>query len=233
MFKYYILFLFLLITRAGLFGQITSPEAIYGEATVYPSGSANDTIFYYSNIQAASLSLTPRGAGPYTFNWYRYNTSTNSFDIPVSTESGTSSSISALMETGYRVTYDDGAGTSGSYICWTLEPQVISAEIDMISEDCFVLELNAKDTVKALSYFDPSSGAAVPVDYGLTYTWASEPEGPDEDNPVVINTSNVATDNGEIFPDAFALNQNYPNPFNPSTQISFDVQSLPFIFRLF
>jgi len=46
---------------------------------------------------------------------------------------------------------------------------------------------------------------------------------PDEDNPVVINTSNVATDNGEIFPDAFALNQNYPNPFNPSTQISFDV----------
>ena len=46
---------------------------------------------------------------------------------------------------------------------------------------------------------------------------------PDEDNPMVINTSNVATDNGEIFPDAFALNQNYPNPFNPSTQISFDV----------
>jgi gliding motility-associated-like protein len=184
MFKYYILFLFLLITHAGLFGQITSPEAIYGEATAYPSGSANDTIFYYSNIQAASLSLTPGGAGPYTFNWYRYNTSTNSFDIPVSTETGTSSSISALMETGYKVTYDDGAGTSGSYICWTLEPQVISAEIDMISEDCFVLELNAKDTVKALSYFDPSSGAAVPVDYGLTYTWASEPEGPDEDNPV-------------------------------------------------
>jgi len=46
---------------------------------------------------------------------------------------------------------------------------------------------------------------------------------PDENNPMVINTSNVATDNGEIFPDAFALNQNYPNPFNPSTQISFDV----------
>jgi hypothetical protein len=46
---------------------------------------------------------------------------------------------------------------------------------------------------------------------------------PDVNNPVVINTSNVATDNGEIFPDAFALNQNYPNPFNPSTQISFDV----------
>ena len=46
---------------------------------------------------------------------------------------------------------------------------------------------------------------------------------PDEDNPMVINTSNVATDNGGIFPDAFALNQNYPNPFNPSTQISFDV----------
>ena len=46
---------------------------------------------------------------------------------------------------------------------------------------------------------------------------------PDEDNPMVINTSNVAIDNGEIFPDVFALNQNYPNPFNPSTQISFDV----------
>ena len=46
---------------------------------------------------------------------------------------------------------------------------------------------------------------------------------PGLDNPFVINTSNVAIDNGDIFPDAFALNQNYPNPFNPSTQISFDV----------
>ncbi len=46
---------------------------------------------------------------------------------------------------------------------------------------------------------------------------------PDEDNPAVINTSNVATDLDAVFPDEFALNQNYPNPFNPTTQISFDV----------
>lgn len=46
---------------------------------------------------------------------------------------------------------------------------------------------------------------------------------PDEDNPAVINTSNVATDLDAVFPYEFALNQNYPNPFNPTTQISFDV----------
>ncbi len=182
-FLFFLLLSFLTLPT-GLFSQITSPEAIYGEATSYPSGTANDTILYFTDINAASLSITPDVTGTYTFNWYRYNTSNNSFDIPVSTETGSSSSISALAETGYRVTYDDGAGNSRTYRCWTFQPAVISAEIELVSEDCFVLELNAKDTVKALSYFDPGTSAAVPVDYDLTYTWASDPEGPDEDNPV-------------------------------------------------
>jgi len=178
------LFLMMLVSLPfTLKSQITSPEAIYGEATNYPSGSANDTILYFSDINAASLNIAPGGAG-YTFNWYRYNASNNSFDIHVSTETGTSSSISALTETGYRVSYDDGSGSSGTYTCWAFQPGIISTEIELVLEDCFVLELNAKDTVKALSYFDPSNGVSVPVDYGLTYAWASEPEGPDEESPV-------------------------------------------------
>jgi len=169
---------------AGLNAQITSPEAIFGEATSYPSGTANDTIFYFSNINAATLNLTPGGTGPYTFNWYRYNAANNSFDIHVSTETGNSSSISALAETGYRVSYDNGNGESGTYTCWAFLPEITSADIETVSEDCYTLELNAKDTVKTLTYYDPSGGAPVTVDYGLTYTWASVPEGPDEDNPV-------------------------------------------------
>ena len=46
---------------------------------------------------------------------------------------------------------------------------------------------------------------------------------PGVDNPVVVPTGTVATDDENFVPEKFALKQNYPNPFNPSTQISFDV----------
>ena len=46
---------------------------------------------------------------------------------------------------------------------------------------------------------------------------------PSEDNPVVVSTAAMATDESGTIPDEFALHQNYPNPFNPSTQISFDI----------
>ena len=178
------LFIFLMIPFM-LVSQITSPEAIFTESTNYPSGAGNDTVFYYSNINGASLNVTPGGQGSYTFNWYRYNTANNSFDIHISTQTGTSSSISGLMETGYRVTVDDGNGTVLTYTCWTLQPEIISAEIEMVSEDCFELQLSVEDTVKTLVYHDPANGAAVPVDYGLTYTWSSIPESPvsDETTP--------------------------------------------------
>ena len=46
---------------------------------------------------------------------------------------------------------------------------------------------------------------------------------PDVDNPVIVPTGTVATDDENFVPEKFSLKQNYPNPFNPSTQISFDV----------
>ncbi|MEC9376614.1 MAG: FlgD immunoglobulin-like domain containing protein [Candidatus Neomarinimicrobiota bacterium] len=46
---------------------------------------------------------------------------------------------------------------------------------------------------------------------------------PDVNNPVIVPTATVATDDENFVPEKFALKQNYPNPFNPSTQISFDV----------
>ena len=48
-------------------------------------------------------------------------------------------------------------------------------------------------------------------------------EFPDENNPVVVVTNALSTDNNLAIPTYFALHQNYPNPFNPSTQISFDI----------
>ena len=87
-----------------------------------------------------------------------------------------------------------------------------------------------------LTYGLPQGASALPAEIAFHFGTANLPGTsmdpdilnvicghPDEDNPAVINTSNVATDLDQIFPDEFALNQNYPNPFNPSTQISFDV----------
>lgn len=177
------LFLMLFMIPFAALSQITSPEAVFSDKTNYPSGSPNDTIYYYTNINAATLNITLTG-GPYTFTWNRYNTATNAFDIFISSETGTSSSISGLMETGYRVTADDGSGNTQSFTCWTFQPDISNVEIETVSENCFQLELKANSTEKQLNYYDPANGNPVPVDYETTYTWASEPEGPDEDNPV-------------------------------------------------
>gem|GEM_PF-458994 len=175
---------FLFSVPVGLWSQITSPEAIYSEPTNYPSGTTNDIIYYYSAIGDATLNISIPDYATYTFNWYRYNQASNSFDIHLSTETGISSSISGLAETGYRVTADDGNGTVLTYICWTFQPEINSVEIEMLSESCFKLQLTANNTTKDLNYYDPGNGVAVPVDYGLTYSWTSEPESPDEDNPI-------------------------------------------------
>jgi len=184
MLKYFVALSILLALPVCLFSQITSPEAIYSESTNYPSGTTNDPVFYYSSIGAASLSIAPANQATYTFNWYRYNQGNNSFDIHLLKEEGISSSISSLTETGYRVSVDDGNGTVINYTCWTFQPEISSVELEMLSESCFELQLNAINTIKDLNYYDPVNGEAVTVDYGLTYTWTSEPEGPDEDNPV-------------------------------------------------
>ncbi len=176
-FRYHIIAIILLIIPTGLFSQITSPEAVFSEPTNYPSGTDNDIIFYYSSINAASLNIAPAGQDTYTFNWYRYNQANNNFDIHISTETGTSSSISGLSETGYRVTADDGNGTLLTYTCWTFQPEINSVEPDTVSEPtCFELKLNANETTKSLTYYDPANGTAIPPDYGLSYTWSSVPE---------------------------------------------------------
>ncbi|NPA36815.1 MAG: T9SS type B sorting domain-containing protein [Chlorobi bacterium] len=172
----------LLLFPFSLTSQITSPEAIYSEPTNYPSGNTNDPVFFYTDINTATLNISLSG-GPYTFTWNRYNPATNAFDIFVSSESGTTSSISGLQETGYRVTADDGAGNTQDYTCWTFQPQISDVEIETVSENCFSLVLNASNTTKPLNYYDPANGTSVSVDYQLTYKWTSAPEGPDENNP--------------------------------------------------
>ncbi len=195
-YRYYIIAIIVLIIPAVSFSQITSPEAVYSESTNYPSGTSNDIIFYYSNINAASLNISPADQATYTFNWYRYNQNSNSFDNHISTETGTNSSISGLTETGYRVTVDDGNGTILTYTCWAFQPEINSVEIEMVSETCFELQLNANTTTKVLIYYDTANGDAITVDFA--YTWESEPEGPDEDNPVAEETEQQITINAPV-----------------------------------
>ena len=39
----------------------------------------------------------------------------------------------------------------------------------------------------------------------------------------VLNRGSLGADNGQIYPETFALYQNYPNPFNPITSIHYDL----------
>jgi gliding motility-associated-like protein len=183
--KYLVLIVvFPLLTNQAV-AQITSPEASYSELTDYPSGANNDPVFYYTSVGAGSLNVAPGGTGSYTFTWYRYNVANNSFDVFVSSETGSTSSISNLLETGYRVMVDDGAGNLQTHTCWTFEPAILSVNISLGSESCYQLSLQTEQTSKVLQYYDPTNGAVVLVDYGFNYGWQSIPEGPisDESGP--------------------------------------------------
>src|SRR5690554_2659583 len=86
--------------------QITANGNSGSSMTNYTNGTPNDPIYIWCGEElgsnAGSLSITPVGAGPFTFRWYFHNEVTSTWNL-YNTSSGMSSTISNLPSDGYRV----------------------------------------------------------------------------------------------------------------------------------
>jgi len=108
-----------LITTSTSIAQITGNGASTTQGTAYTDGSPQDVIYIYcvppgTPATLGSLTTTPAGGpgpGTYTFDWFQYNTGTNSFDPYTSVNNPTSSTINNLPSGGYSVSILNASGS--------------------------------------------------------------------------------------------------------------------------
>jgi len=151
--------------------QISS-NAFYSEPTQYGGSDPEDPIFFYENINDASLSA-PAGIA---YQWYQYSTVSNSFEIIAG---ATSSNLDNIVENGYQVKVTASNGSYDEYSCWNFVPviKVDSVGMPPKSATCFNLRVTAYTDNKQLTYYKhKSDNNALMVDYG--YEWSSQPSGP-------------------------------------------------------
>ncbi|MBI9062243.1 MAG: gliding motility-associated C-terminal domain-containing protein [Marinilabiliaceae bacterium] len=156
-------------------GKITAPGAIPGDKmTDYPNNYPDDPIYYFENINNAQLSMLPMGGVSYTFQWYKYNTTTEEFDLLLKTESGSTSSLFITEANGYRVLVDDGMSTPENYYCWTFQPDNSKLEIIIGNSDqCYTLK---QEVSNGLIYYNhKGTNGPIMADHEAVYTWSSIP----------------------------------------------------------
>jgi len=160
---------------SSLAQQITATGAYHSEETQYPNGYDNDPIFYFENINNGQLTMTPTPSGNYTFQWYKYNATSEAFDILLKTENGTTSSLFITEANGYRVLFDNGASTPRNSYCWTFQPD--NDQLKLIigdSDQCHTLK---QEVTNGLIYYNhKGSNGPIVADHAAVYTWQSTPK---------------------------------------------------------
>lgn len=159
--QYIILLIGCFIPLSG-FAQISS-NADFIEKTEY-SDFDSIHVFCTSDLNGGSLiAADSSGIGHYSFEWFKYDEGTNSFNIPltgfsINTDS-TVSTISNLSSGGYKVVLT--ADTVQEYIAWIYNNTNLSIDVRIIDPlDCELLELNGTPNfVTGFTYFNPAGGA--------------------------------------------------------------------------
>ncbi len=167
-----------------LSAQLTAPGATSSRFSSYPSApSVKDPFFIYCNesgTQKGTLNATsPRGNAPFNFSWYRWNTTTKSFSIPVKTETGvTNSSVSNLDAGGYRVIVSGGFDTVMTAWLGFDKAPVAEAKLRNPMKHCNYVALDgtASATVASFPYYDTGNGNQLGLKNELTFLWSSQPE---------------------------------------------------------
>jgi len=183
-----------------LHGQFTAPGAGATRYASYPSmPEANDPIFVYcstTGTETGTLSSSVSGGGgPYTFSWFRWNETNNSFSDAVKNETGvTSSTINNLIEGGYKLEIDSAGFPDTSFVAWVVfdEPPFAEAKLVNPIKHCNYVALDGDTaaTVSTFPYFDPGTGSPLNLSNKLSFMWSSEPISPiphpgTEINPVI------------------------------------------------
>src|SRR5690554_1276031 len=154
---------FMLFTWVGN-AQITPIGNSGASMTSYTNGTPNDPIYIWCGDElgsnSGSLSITPVGAGPFTFRWYFHNETSSSWDL-YSTSSGASSTISNLPSDGYRVEVrDNNNNLVGCYTAWVwnLNAEVTADATPNCDSADLIGEVSANSS---FTYYNPPPSEAI------------------------------------------------------------------------
>ena len=182
-FVYNIVFTFLLfLIHVDVSSQISS-TADFSEKSWY---SVTDSlhVFCTDNISGGSLFVSDSTLrGGYTFQWFKYNSLANAFDIPLpsftfNTDSSRSD-INNLESGGYKVVLTK-ADTIQEYVAWLYNNVNLSIDLQIIDPfDCDLLELFGTPNFNtAFLTYNPLTGDNKELaNSKKTYSWKFESEG--------------------------------------------------------
>ncbi|RQO30684.1 hypothetical protein DBR32_08100 [Taibaiella sp. KBW10] len=175
---------FLLLLPSGIYAQITAIGNTGQTTTNYPGGITNVPIYVWcatGSATPASLRVNPATAGSYTFNWYKFDANTTSWQA-YTTANGTSSTINNLPSGGYRVEIANGANAIIECYhtwVWNLGGTV---SITNPNPNCTTVGLtagfNVQDTFKYYTPPPPTSyinaNTQIQVCFTATHTYVSD-----------------------------------------------------------
>jgi len=184
--------------------QVSSGTADYVDTLTYPPGNpAQDPLFVFYQTDGVSkpgsLTATYPGAGPYNFDWSKYNPAINGFDPAFRSETGSVSTVSNLDDGGYRVRVSDGSGTDVTYLSWVmldhLRDSVAQTSEGMLPGflyTCDFVAIGGFVFPDTLVYWDPLSHVRITRPLNFSFKWTSDNSDLDIPNDTTILGPNIS-----------------------------------------
>ena len=158
--------------------QLSAPGMSSNRYTSYPSApQAKDPVFIFCNSSGSHkgtlTAVSPKGAGPFNYSWYKWSDITKSFSLFLKTEPGVSSSTSDnLDDGGYKVIISGGFDTT--LVGWIFSDRPYSfAELQ--NQTCDYVALKGQAVVDTFYYNDPANGRSIRLPNGVSFLWSSDP----------------------------------------------------------
>jgi len=164
---------FVVVFQDKLQAQITS--AANAVVPTEYSGGAQDNIHIFCGAKgvanASLMASYPQGETG-NFEWQKYNTTTGSFDVFSSDQSGNqTSSISGLADGCYRVKINPAAGAK-TYTAWVFN-SYIEAKAQITQSDCNLLTLTGTVDSPPISYVDLNTRQVLTLKNDIGVVWKS------------------------------------------------------------
>ena len=173
-----LLLIILVFLPALAVAQLTAPGVQAVRYTSYPSlPSEKDPVFIYCNNSGSQkgtlVASSPKGTGPFNFNWYQWSDATKSFSILFKTTSGAmTSTADNLSDGGYKVIISGGYDTS--LVGWVFADKPYSSA-KLQNRTCDYVALNGEAAPDTFYYRNPVNGVQVKLQNGITFLWSSDP----------------------------------------------------------
>lgn len=174
----YFLLIIILFIPAIAEAQLSAPGVSAVRYTSYPAApGVRDPVFIYCNSsgsQKGSLNaISPKGTGPFNFNWYQWSDITKSFSIPLKSDNSVSSSaLGDLNEGGYKVVISGGFDTS--FVGWIFVDKPF-ALASLQNRTCDYVALKGQAAIDTFYYRNISNGVQVKLPDGISFLWSSDP----------------------------------------------------------